>query len=624
MKQNRIILFALLILYCLIRIPQVLSYSDTISYELYRGTIALEWMEGLKLPLGDYLTDFYSWAPVFNGLLTAPFFLLFGENLFALKLVPFFWHFFSLITWFYVWRLYFSPKETFLILILFVLAPPRIVEYMLSNHGTHFETILWTALSILILNRIVQKEGRVFQGGLLLGLIGGFSSSLIPTNLVTVVVILISAVLAKAEKRFFLAYALTFLVGFCPWLVFNVQHDWSGLEWPKQLFIYHITFEQLAQNLWDLFFKWNQGLRGLFRFDIFHKPFGTITTISYLILYPLCLIVACIRKRMDRFSLLFQLLFLGIVLVAQYGWVEYYLFPLVPFIGMTIISAVQNAHPLLKNGVVGFCILSGLMGNLLLVNWSGMGRNLFIQGYSFGELANVMEHRFGQDITLFQEKERRLFENRSSVFRKAFYQNLPPDIFAISEEKGIDKILLYIKAAPEEFQPVLFEKLGVQLGLIFDFDPDRLNHDLKEYQIPASFYPFIYRGAVSGLNQVNLPMSERIQKGLAFCSRITLDAKVSCYEGIGALVEPGYVSSKISNHFVFVNQIPEVYRQPYFWGVGRYFASIWVHEGDVAENFMASLKPEEQSWFKEGIKKEISFMEDPWIRNELIKNLSSF
>jgi len=118
MTESRKYLFWLLFLYCFVRLPLMLSPLEVISDDVYRGMIAVELIEGLKLPLWDYAANPYGGGSLLAGLWTTPFFLIFGKNLFALRFAPFLWHFYSLIAWYFVFKKYFSPKRVFLILLL--------------------------------------------------------------------------------------------------------------------------------------------------------------------------------------------------------------------------------------------------------------------------------------------------------------------------------------------------------------------------------------------------------------------------------------------------------------------------------------------------------------------------
>src|SRR3989304_6920035 len=65
--------------------------------ELYNGTIAMEILNGLNLPLIDYQYTPHNGGTIVIGVLAAFFFKLFGNTYFSLKLVALLLHTLSLI-----------------------------------------------------------------------------------------------------------------------------------------------------------------------------------------------------------------------------------------------------------------------------------------------------------------------------------------------------------------------------------------------------------------------------------------------------------------------------------------------------------------------------------------------
>ena len=247
-------LLLLIFFYFVIRLLLILTVPEAITDELYIGALAMEFLEGLRLPLWDYSGDPYGTGILFSGMLTAPLFHFFGNSIFVLKLVPLILHLLSLIAWFFVFRPHFSQWQTFWMLLFLVIPPPQSMEYMLLNNGYHFVMILWMALSIILFRRILENGGpaSIF----LLGLLGGFSTSLIPTNLITVATIFIYLMLTRnlfRQKMFFVFYGFGFLIGFIPWILLNVHNDWRGFESILAFFSSKAPFLNIAKNFLKLF-----------------------------------------------------------------------------------------------------------------------------------------------------------------------------------------------------------------------------------------------------------------------------------------------------------------------------------------------------------------------------------
>ncbi|OGQ05649.1 MAG: hypothetical protein A2W61_00750 [Deltaproteobacteria bacterium RIFCSPLOWO2_01_44_7] len=463
-------LLVLVLLYIFFRLPVLLSYAEPISFELHRGNVAIEFLEGLRLPIWDYIAEPYALAPLFNGLLTAPFFKVFGETLFALRLLPFFWHLFSLVAWFYVWRLAFSASQVFWILLLFILAPPKIVHYAIANHGTHFELILWTALSILVLERIITKKWPLFWGGLLLGFVGGFSNNFAYSNLATAVSVLFYMLIRKQKKVIYMAYGVGFLLGWFPALIYNVTSGGRGLEIFQKIYASLATPYFWMLHLRLVFLKEEGGIRGLAVFEGLPGSLGPFLSFGFSIIYLISLLIllrykwSFFKEKGNRFdvvgfALIYQIVFLSLVVLVRENWAHYYLFPLVPFMGMTIFFASKRVAPFLRVAIMGYCLFLGCLGNILLTDFfRGMGKTLSIKGYSYEEFSDQLAYILGYNFDAFQKKSQILLEGKPLSNKQAFYEGLPNDVFFVRTVGDEKKILEYIQSVEKEFQPILFSK----------------------------------------------------------------------------------------------------------------------------------------------------------------------
>src|SRR3989344_5987410 len=380
-------------------------------------------------------------------MLTAPLFHFFGNSIFVLKLVPLILHLLSLIAWFFVFRPHFSQWQTFWMLLFLVIPPPQSMEYMLLNNGYHFVMILWMALSIILFRRILENGGpaSIF----LLGLLGGFSTSLIPTNLITVATIFIYLMLTRnlfRQKMFFVFFGFG-----------------NPFFTVPTLGLFLFAFVLLVRN------KWGFWRAKIFRFDL------------------------------ESFGLLFQIVLVILAVFERLG-VErnYYLFPMIPFMGMTLVRAGQLLN--LRTKIVVFSIWLGvcLIGNYQRAPWPYFGRSLSLQGYSYGMLCASLEAAYGYDIDLFSKRFDQLLRNRPYDIKKECYENLSGGFFFKRDMERLKKKRHFIDTVEPEFQPILFEKLGEELGLYANFDPLALGVLLKELEIDPTFYPQIYRGVDAG------------------------------------------------------------------------------------------------------------------------------
>lgn len=628
-------LFALILLYAATRLPVILSNTETISLNLYRGTVAKEFLLGFNLPWWNYLTDPYALAPVFNGILTAPFFLLFGESLFALKLVPFVWHLFSLIIWYFVWRSCFSQRQAFFISLLFIFTSPWIIQFTTSNHGTHCEMILWIGLSLLVFRRVVEGRVGAVWGGLFLGLLGGFASALILTYLVTTAIVFLYSFLCRQKWRFYFLYAVGFLVGFSPMLYYNAFHtSWKGVAKVSEFYFWGFDGQAILDNFSRVFMNWETGLGGLFGFWDLQAPWGLALGVTYLFLYLFSLLFLIYRRwgfwknlsgRWDAeaFGLMYQLFHIFLMVMATAGWGLQYAMPMVPFIGMTIVSSASALPLLWRRSLLSFGILAGIVGNFLAIDWKRMGETRHLQGFSYGEMGETIGYMFGYDLDLFQQKIGKIMEGKSADGVELFYKNLHDEVVGLNAREDIPKRLTFIRHLPEALHPVFYQKLGIHLSILLQSDSGGVEEILQEYGISKNFYPDIYYGFVLGLNRTDLNGEGLVKKGLAICEKVPALSKSGCYEGVGALVDPDYWQGKVAHHIAVVLKIPKDYHPDYFHGLGRYWTSIWVEQPKSIEDFLRSLNAGERGWFFEGMREELAFVEDPWRKSEWLKKLKS-
>lgn len=97
--KNRL-LFIFIFLFLALRLTTLLTAVEEVSWseELFTGVLPREWMHNWKLPIWEYQASERHSGSLLVGALATPFFLLFGPNLFALKLVPLLFSLGTLVT----------------------------------------------------------------------------------------------------------------------------------------------------------------------------------------------------------------------------------------------------------------------------------------------------------------------------------------------------------------------------------------------------------------------------------------------------------------------------------------------------------------------------------------------
>src|SRR2546425_2586388 len=252
------------------------NLSPQLADELYVGTIAQELVTGPTLPFAEYRANNFSLGTLVIGVLAAGFFLLFGPTLFALKLASLLVSTLALVFWYWTIQRYAGERVAGYFGLLFCFSPPLFTAYSVTALGAHPESIVFSALTVLLLFRMLaEKEGSPAIP-VLLGLTAGFGLWFCYTYGLTLLAML--GFWFWHDRRMFrrwrfLCFALGFAAGFAPWILFNVQthfvglvvydkyvwkhfglaHLWDGLAHPWRLAPVEFLRTIASDDAWDLY-----------------------------------------------------------------------------------------------------------------------------------------------------------------------------------------------------------------------------------------------------------------------------------------------------------------------------------------------------------------------------------
>lgn len=225
-QKNKILVF-LILLFLITRILLLLfNFDDLIWHEeRYNGTITLEILNGLKMPLSEYQHVRYTAGSVVMGILAAPFFKLFGSSYFSYKLLPLSMSVLTMSLWYLFLFRYIGPAAAFISSVLFIISPPNNFIYSVFGAGHHYESNLFSIAMISIFFSIFYSdrygERRKTFYFFILGLISGFACYFVLTSLVTVILILIFWFYFDKQfifKKYFCFFTAAFLIGLSPWI----------------------------------------------------------------------------------------------------------------------------------------------------------------------------------------------------------------------------------------------------------------------------------------------------------------------------------------------------------------------------------------------------------------------
>ena len=238
MKRNRSQIVPLLVALYLVTRLAVLLFLDyrprVFTEEFAAGVIARELIKGPFLPLTFLVTADYGGGIVVTGVLTVPFFLLLGENSFALRLVHILFSLGILMLLYAAARRFAGPRVAAVASLLYVFCPPFLVESQVTPMW-HLESSLFVLGALYFFLRARYGDGiRGTRDICLAGLLAGFGAYFWPS--VAIVLILIFAVWWVRDRIFvlrsdFWLFALSFVVGFSPFLYNLYQYNSSVGQW---------------------------------------------------------------------------------------------------------------------------------------------------------------------------------------------------------------------------------------------------------------------------------------------------------------------------------------------------------------------------------------------------------
>ncbi len=232
-----------LLAFLALRALQLFTAVELLSFdeELYRGTIALELVDGPKAGLWDYQADDYSGGSLVVGLLAAPLFALLGPRLLALKLVPLAFSLATLVLLFIYLRHLTDERTALLGGALFVLSPPAFTQLSWLAMGFHSESLLFSMLLLLAFERL-GWDGR-FRGSWLVafGVLSGLGFWFTYITALTTLACLVAWLARRSGngRRDLLPLVVSLTIGLTPWLAYNLIHGFAGLnipsvEWPLE------------------------------------------------------------------------------------------------------------------------------------------------------------------------------------------------------------------------------------------------------------------------------------------------------------------------------------------------------------------------------------------------------
>src|SRR3989454_296867 len=397
------------LLYLVLIHPSYLS--PQLDDELRVGTMAHELVTGPTLPFTEYRGSNWMLGTLVMGALASGFFLLFGPTLFALKLAPLLLFTFALAFWYWTIRRAAGERVAGYFALLFCFSPPLLTAYSVAAPGGHGESLLFSALTVFLLFRMLSDEKGSLLFPALLGLTAGVGlwfDSIYGLTLLVLLGVWLWQDTGMLWRTRFACFALGFVVGFTPWIViitqthlaglviydktvwehFGLKHLWDGLAHPRKLAPYEFFADIASDDPRDLPRR------------VVNLLYSLLYLGPILIAGVLCL--KTVRSNLAAASptlptlvgvgLLYLLVFALAVQFSDFRATRYHL-PAYPFLFLFValsLARCQDAFPNVQKKIqtifLASVVLLGLVTHAPLLSLDRPGVALFTKGYAYALL----------------------------------------------------------------------------------------------------------------------------------------------------------------------------------------------------------------------------------------------
>lgn len=202
-----------------------------------RASIAIALREGPLVPVGDYQWTHFFGGSLVVGIAAVPYFALFGENLFVLKLVPLTFELLVVVFGYLLFERLFGSRAALIGGLLLAVSSPGQAVLSTIAWGTHASLNAFVLIGlfcyVLSLPLAQGRDAVRLRWRFALGIVAGFATWFGYSYL-----LVLAAVGAYELTRGRAAFALRplavlaagFAIGFAPWVRYNLAHDFAGLH----------------------------------------------------------------------------------------------------------------------------------------------------------------------------------------------------------------------------------------------------------------------------------------------------------------------------------------------------------------------------------------------------------
>lgn len=536
-KNNKKYFILTILILCFLTIKLSLLFTEIkhidMNEETVCGVLANDVInKHLRLPLLDYQHVEWCGDTLVVGFLAIPFFLIFGNSIISLKLIPLFFSLGTFTIWYLFLDKYLNRTVAVLMSLLFILSPPYYTRMNLIAAIPHTEVNFFTIAVVFLLfkslNNTRHSVPLIICG--ILSSLGIYFHYLFLITLSTCFLLWYVQDKGFIFKRRFLTFLLPFLIGLSPWIISNIHN------FPLGLPIVRGYFNPILQ-LKKLFRLVAYNIPHSFGFDYTFET-GNILSLSYYLIFIALFFSLVIQQRKlilgflsamlpakkftfqskesmaTLFILLFPVVYFLFFTLSNYYDVPpfvialgnifdltapplkaaryRYLLPLYPFIFSIIslglyyfgLKVKRSFNRFLAFGVIGYLFLLGLYGNVTLITWDKLGKGYIYKGYGQWYLVGDIVRQnwnFEKKIASLSDLEGAAKFRGFSILGRRMAHNHRHNLFS-----AIKKIETVLPA----YRYYVYSGLTSRLAEAYEKDQERIVNFISD--VPEGSRPFCY------------------------------------------------------------------------------------------------------------------------------------
>ena len=390
------------ILYLLVRLIILLTSNSEVFFgSVFRAFVPARLaMHGTEINMVDLQITPYEGGSLVHAFLGAFLMSLFGERYEVFSMLSLCYSIGFGVLLYYFMKIFFDKKAAVLSLILLALPPTFFTMCTLMVAGNITESCLLTLLIMFLLFKIIHSDRHGIFFYFIFGFVCGFSVWFHYVNLIVVVLSWAFLIRYKRKatftKQFLIVYTVSFIIGFLPWINYNMQHHFLGLNrfkdsfWDGDITVLNAiknNLQTLSPALFPAVYRFRDV--GFINRKVLAYIYYTISVFSFIYLL--------IFERKDRkikFILWYIGFYLCIFLITCYGsnvvWAyndsdDKHLLPVIAFSIITIslmlrrLSSSLNYFPKIAALILFLCVFTaGYLGNVSLITSKKFLKDAFL------------------------------------------------------------------------------------------------------------------------------------------------------------------------------------------------------------------------------------------------------